>query len=271
MVGMETDQLDFATRAIEALNTDHFSEMLDEGLRKYADFDLSAIIAFPMGSKPILLSNGLLNASSPEVLRNYLNATYLLDACYVACTNSINDGLHRLSEIAPDNFFESSYYTSSEVHPCISLQSGSLAEEIIFMTQASPGFYICYSLMRSPKFDRFDDASFDRLTALAPFVCSLLAKNWNQLADENRQGRSQFYREKIEAAFVSFESRSLSPREQHIVSLMLRGHSSKSIGSQLGIAEGTVKNHRKHIYAKLTISSQSELFARFISHALAVR
>jgi DNA-binding CsgD family transcriptional regulator len=268
---MQTDQLDFASRAIRALHTERFGEVLDKELRRYADFDLSAIIAYPMGKKPILLNNGLLDASSPEVMANYLNATYLLDACYVACKNSVGDGLHRLSELAPDDFFKSSYFTSSEIHPCISLQSGSLAEEIIFVSQASPGFYVCYSLMRSPQFDRFDGESFSTLKALAPFVCSLLAKNWNQLADENGLGPAQADGDQLEVAFASFESRSLSPREQHIVSLILRGHSSKSIGSQLGIAEGTVKNHRKHIYAKLAISSQGELFARFVRHALEVR
>ena len=33
-------------------------------------------------------------------------------------------------------------------------------------------------------------------------------------------------------------------------------------------AEGTVKNHRKSIYAKLGLASQQELFARFIEHML---
>jgi hypothetical protein len=46
---------------------------------------------------------------------------------------------------------------------------------------------------------------------------------------------------------------------------VLRGHSSDSISQQLGIAQGTVKIHRKNIYNKLKISSQSELFSLFIS------
>ena len=42
--------------------------------------------------------------------------------------------------------------------------------------------------------------------------------------------------------------------------------SSDLVGLSLGIAEGTVKNHRKHIHAKLGISSQAELFALFLRH-----
>ena len=63
----------------------------------------------------------------------------------------------------------------------------------------------------------------------------------------------------LEVTFQTFAGGRLSPREQMIVSLILRGHSSASIANRLVIAEGTVKNHRKNIYAKLAISSQTEL------------
>jgi len=47
--------------------------------------------------------------------------------------------------------------------------------------------------------------------------------------------------------------------------MVLRGHSSESIGRLFQIATGTVKIHRKNSYAKLGISSQSELFSHLIS------
>ncbi|MBT6825500.1 MAG: helix-turn-helix transcriptional regulator, partial [Rhodospirillales bacterium] len=49
-----------------------------------------------------------------------------------------------------------------------------------------------------------------------------------------------------------------------VVSLILRGYSSISIGSMLDISVSTVKVHRKNIYAKLHISSQAELFSLFL-------
>ena len=44
----------------------------------------------------------------------------------------------------------------------------------------------------------------------------------------------------------------------------LRGHSSESIGFNLGISLGTVKTHRKNAYAKLGVTSQSELLSVFL-------
>lgn len=47
-----------------------------------------------------------------------------------------------------------------------------------------------------------------------------------------------------------------------------KGHSSLSIALHVDTAEGTVKNHRKSLYRKLGISSQSELFHLFVNQLL---
>ena len=54
-------------------------------------------------------------------------------------------------------------------------------------------------------------------------------------------------------------------QEAEVVRLILQGHSSLSISLKLDISMTTVKTHRKNAYAKLNISSQSELLARFLS------
>jgi DNA-binding CsgD family transcriptional regulator len=56
----------------------------------------------------------------------------------------------------------------------------------------------------------------------------------------------------------------LTPRECDVVEFVLKGHSAEAIGKILGISIGTVRIHRKNIYAKLAINSQGELFSRFI-------
>jgi len=43
--------------------------------------------------------------------------------------------------------------------------------------------------------------------------------------------------------------------------LILRGHSTMSIGLRLGLSPQTVKVFRKQLYSRCTISSQAELFA----------
>ena len=52
--------------------------------------------------------------------------------------------------------------------------------------------------------------------------------------------------------------------EAEVIGLSLRGHSSKLIASRLGISEGTVTNHKRNVYEKLGIHSQSQLFSLFL-------
>ena len=55
----------------------------------------------------------------------------------------------------------------------------------------------------------------------------------------------------------------LSPRERHIVGLILEGHPTAAIAEKLALARGTVKNHRRSIYTKLDITTERELFLRY--------
>lgn len=45
--------------------------------------------------------------------------------------------------------------------------------------------------------------------------------------------------------------------------MLLSGFSNKEIAGKLSLSTETVKVHRRNIYTKLNIKSQSELFARF--------
>jgi DNA-binding CsgD family transcriptional regulator len=77
-------------------------------------------------------------------------------------------------------------------------------------------------------------------------------------------------REPVEAAFGSFGQEALTQREREIVRLLLAGHSTKSAARELDISDGTVKVHRKHIYQRLEVSSQSQLFRLFLDHVALV-
>jgi DNA-binding CsgD family transcriptional regulator len=58
----------------------------------------------------------------------------------------------------------------------------------------------------------------------------------------------------------------LSARERELATLILAGHPSATIAERLGITPGTVKNHRRRIYAKLDITTERELFLQFFQY-----
>ena len=243
--------------------------MLDAALQRLVPFDLSLMVAYPKKASPVLLHDGIRGHGSGDALNAYLKGTYLLDPFYTACALPIASGLYRMRELAPDKFFEGDYVHSWQVHPCISMESGSLAEEIGYLIPIADGLMAAYSLMRRHGSLPFGDEELMTLREVEPVVREVISRHWRRL-DLPRQVSSaaQERSERLEHAFSCFATTTISTRERMVVQLILRGHSTRSIAKSLKIADGTVKNHRKNIYAKLKITSQRELFLRFVDHVL---
>lgn len=68
----------------------------------------------------------------------------------------------------------------------------------------------------------------------------------------------------LEEALHHFGEEVLTKREQEVVHLVLQGHNTESVASELEIAFNTVRRHRCRAYAKLRVSSQGELFYKFL-------
>ncbi len=245
--------------------------ILDRSLEALVQYDISVIFAYPDQAEPLYLHDGFRGHAPGAALDAYLKGAYLLDPFFTACVQGIVPGLYRMRELAPDAFFQGEYFNSWEVHPCISMESGSLAEEIGFMVRLPAGFMAAYSLMRKNDNVAFDAEDLAVLRLVEPVIRQAVAHHWRDLRHAARPSAPPAWSTKgasMELAFERFGVDVLSAREQMVVQLILRGHSALSIARSLSIAEGTVKNHRKSIYAKLNISSQQELFSQFIRHML---
>jgi len=59
----------------------------------------------------------------------------------------------------------------------------------------------------------------------------------------------------------------LSPREQEVLDLLIRGCVKKEIADQLSISEETVRTHCQHIYKKLHVSCRQHAVAKTIPFA----
>jgi len=260
-----------AAAIIDAIDDPKLPEILDRSLERLVPYDISVIFAYPDEAEPLYLHDGFRGHAPGAALDAYLKGAYLLDPFFTACARRVPPGLYRMRDLAPDGFFEGEYFNSWEVHPCISMESGSLAEEIGFMAPLPDGFMATYSLMRSNGNRPFSDEEIAILKIVEPVVRAAMTRHWRHLRHRPEAGKAPAWStrgELMELAFERFGQEVLSPREQMVVQLILRGHSAHSIARTLEIAEGTVKNHRKSIYAKLCLSSQQELFSRFIRSML---
>jgi len=111
----------------------------------------------------------------------------------------------------------------------------------------------------------FSDEEYERLYLLAEPVSELL-KRHSELGDFSATYLIQpGIDHQINLAFETFGSSMLSPREKDVLELMLRGYGTNVSAERLEIALETVRRHRKSIYRKLDVSSQTDLFSLFIN------
>ncbi|HTI72685.1 MAG TPA: response regulator transcription factor [Candidatus Limnocylindria bacterium] len=90
---------------------------------------------------------------------------------------------------------------------------------------------------------------------------------------EVRQGGAPMSREIARKVIASFqeplaanaEVEELSPREREILELLAEGFPNKEIASRVGLTDGTVRWHLRHVYHKLHVRSRTEAALKFRS------
>ncbi|WP_235911994.1 helix-turn-helix transcriptional regulator [Mesorhizobium xinjiangense] len=217
------------------------------------------IFAYYEDRKPIDLYDDFPKVKRRVMVDDYQEGPYLLDPFYLHSVAPTDPRLVRLRELAPDRFYQSEYFRNYYV------QTG-LAEEIGFIVDVGDDVSVVISAMREHKV--FSAREFRDLNALFAFVNACSKRHWKGLISrfaDRPAAEGPRLSKLIEQAFQSVGRNLLTPRETEIVEYALKGHSAEATGKVLGIAPGTVRIHRRNIYAKLQISSQGELFSRFIS------
>jgi len=249
---------------IASESSSRFPMTLVDALRHIVPFDYSVFFAYRGQERPICPHDTFTPEQRIVFVTDYQEGPYLLDPFYQACAEGINPGLYRLREIAPDRFYHSEYYRSY-------YQRTGLAEEIGFLVALPHGLNLVISLMRAGSSAPFSDRNMNKLRRAEPVIHACASRHWQNLGglepkNASRRVPPSGLDSHVTSAFENFGEGVLTKREREVVRLVLRGHSSESIGRHFQITTGTVKIHRKNTYAKLGISSQSELFSQFISY-----
>lgn len=253
---------DHLARVIETLKTPDFPATLVAGLQALVPFDDTVMFAYRGDGPPLDLFDDFSTKRRKIFVAMYQEGPFLLDPFYLACRNQISPGLYRLRDLAPDRFYQSEYFRSYYIKT-------GLSEEIGFIVPLAGDIRAVISLMRSERHPKFTEKEMNKLRTIEPVVRAAVTQNWENLLPRKSKksggAEHEILERYLDFTFRNFGRTVLTPRECEVVTHVLRGHSSDSISRILKISPGTVKIHRKNIYSKLGISSQSELFSLFIS------
>lgn len=233
-----------------ALTDEAFGRLFLRLVRALAPVDEVVVFAYHEGERPLDLFTTFTAQDYHVFVTLYQAGPYLLDPF---CRNARDrrSGLLRMRDLAPDRFY------SSEYHRTYYVQTG-LAEEIGYFVPLE-GATVVLSLMRREGSGAFSAAELVPLRQAEALVGDLVRLYWGTVA-------ARFGAEPRAVPLVqSWKPLNLTDREAAIVELVLQGHSSESIALRLGIATGTVKVHRRNVYRKLGISSQTQLLSLYLA------
>ncbi len=255
-------------KLIDCVDSDDLPKQMIDSLSKLIPFAMATFFINRGRSRPINIYDNFPDAKAKAGIENYVNGTYVLNPFYLAHLKGLDLGIYRIRDLAPDAFFDNEYYKSLKISPASDEEIGYVTKdwpegqqeiEIAIplgdKTTAEIGLYC-------PLDDHaFNDDVLAGLRDRLPVIGAITRKYWSL------HGSSVLNRPidaRIDELFDNFGKPELSDREHEVIQHILRGHSSESIGYNLDISITTVKTHRKRAYAKLNISSQSELLSIFL-------
>lgn len=247
-------------------------ERLVRALGHLVPFEMAAVFVYRGRSRPLVIYDNFDPGEAKQGITTYIENTYVVNPFYQASLRGLPDGVYRIRDLAPDDFYTSGTQNAYRVQPRATEEIGYITEhwpvgleEIDISSTLATKVVAEISIYRALGKRGFDDGELARIAAAVPLIRALLRHYWTEFGTTGSRAAPPDTR--VDEAFADFGAAVLTGRECEVVQLILRGHSSESICFNLGISLGTVKTHRKNAYAKLEISSQSELLSLFL-HSL---
>lgn len=239
--------------AIAGLHQEAFPEALWRICGALASPDNLIAMAYRDTGPPVVL---LTRAENSRVFARletgYLAGAYRLDPYFELHLTRAGEGAYRIRDIAPDAFQRSRYFVEY-------FAATTLIDEIAVVAPMAGGVSLNLCLGRDARSGRpFSAGEVAACERMAPVLAALARAEWRGLRSDAGEV------EDTKALLIQAARRQgmqLSPRQGEVALLILRGHSTASIGLRLGVSPQTVKVFRKQLYQRCGISSQAELFS----------
>ncbi len=251
-----TEWLAALARLVESNDVDSAAGALADAIGAAVEHEGTCLLAFHRDAPPEVFHHTLDPAGRRHYVDRYVAGPYLLDPLYLLAVSEEKPGMCRFRDESPDRFRSSEYYRQY-------CERTHLRDEMDFLVDVSANSTLVLVVGRRTR--RFRKAELERLKLVEALVHAAMRTIWQRsAASTRRQEPGGSLHQRLTRCFENFGEGLLTERERQITQLLLRGHSTKSVARELGIAPGTVMVHKRNLFAKLGITSQYELFSLFI-------
>ncbi len=252
---------------VDCIDDPTLPEVLGRALSTLIDFEYSVMFIYRGRGGPIHIHDTFDGPQARAGIANYVKSTYALNPLYHAYQCGLKTGVYRLRDLVSEERVDRALLRNPKV--CM-----DPAEEIGYLTDGWPAGHeeLCIALelpggecaegtlSQKAAHGCFADKDIASVSPVIPFLTAAVRRHW-------RRARLMYLSNgqdtEADDALPAFRRHGLSPRERELAQLLLRGHSSASVGHRLGISTTTVKTPRKNLYSKLGIATQCEFFSLF--------
>ena len=246
------------SRAIAALGTANFFPALIAAINGQVTIDYPQVWLYHRDLPPKVLYHEIPEAALHAQVDSYLEGPFREDPFYQTSMDRPRSRIYRLSRVTAGKLQQSDYYRDY-------YSDTGTVDEAIYLSKLRSGNVINVSMMRLPVHGEFSDEEYERLYLLADPVAELLKSHSEHDDFAVTHLIQPGIDHQIDLAFHTFGASLLSPREKDVLELMLRGYGTDISAQRLEIALETVRRHRKSIYRKLDVNSQTDLFSLFLN------
>jgi DNA-binding CsgD family transcriptional regulator len=251
------------TRLGQSVGTSDFYEACLALMAELVSQDSQWIVVYSRIARPRTLRFELSAFPSVEIDRDLVLSTYELgfyrfDPFFRYWQSGGEPGVVGMHEIPVPPSKENTYLTDF-------MPITRMADDLAVFLPVSDHQCVALTVDRSTVFSGDEFALLRKIYPLFSGLneAHLRASTWKEEREDHETPPTPL---DFGSAVDSFTASGFTPRERDIVHLILGGFSNDAVARRIAIGVGTVRNHRKRIYAKLDITTERELFSLFMGH-----
>ncbi|WP_145130661.1 MULTISPECIES: LuxR C-terminal-related transcriptional regulator [unclassified Pseudomonas] len=237
---------------IMRLNRPEFWSSLVRLLNEYVQVDNWVVLIFSNQQVQVVSLPEVADTEEVDAfIHRYVKGLYMLDPFYIADRENPQSGFFHMLDVAPEHFLETEYYHQY-------FEQYISVDEAQYNVRLDAERTLCVSF---GSHIRFSQEQITTLDLIKPWVTALMHQRMNFEDDVAKEFTAQAPWPETTTSLGA----PLTMRENDVLKLLLSGFSNKEVAGKLSLSAETIKVHRRNIYSKLNIKSQSELFARFFT------
>ena len=250
---------------VDHINSGACPEHLINAIGTLVKFDMAMSVVYSRRGKPFYVCDTFQTEKAKQGLSNYIDNTYVLNPAYAAYCNGLKSNVYRIGQLSSENQINNDHYHTLKIKRIPGEELEYITEcwphnmEEIFISISLPADEMGeISLLRARSKSGFADADIALLKTHLPLIEAVYRQYWIKA---RCYASIDITVPPMDYLLKTVFNDQLSTRENQVAVLVLKGTSGQDIADELGISLTTVKTHRKNLYIKLGITTQTELFS----------